>query len=56
MKVIFICSPKIGNVFNPHKSFPGRQLNAASQAKALKFKRRVSQKEEPFDSTESLFV
>ena len=22
-------SPKIGNVFNPHKSFPGRQLNAA---------------------------
>ena len=22
---------KIGNVFNPHKSFPGRQLNAASR-------------------------
>ena len=23
-------SPKIGNVFNPHKSLPGRKLNAAS--------------------------
>ena len=24
-------SPKIRNVFNPHKSFPGGQLNAASR-------------------------
>ena len=24
-------SQKISNVFNPHKSFPGRQLNVASR-------------------------
>ena len=45
---------KIGNVFNPHKSFPGRQLNTASH-KARKFKRPVSQNKEPF-WTENLFV
>ena len=41
-------SPKIGNVFNPHKSFPGRQLNAASrksleiQASSLAKRRTLS--------------
>ena len=41
-------SPKIRNVFNPHKSFPGRQLNAASrksleiQASSLAKRRTLS--------------
>ena len=41
-------SPKIGNVFNPHKSLPDRQPNAASR------KRPLSQNEEPF-GTKTLF-
>ena len=41
-------SPKIGNVFKPHKSFPGRQLNAVSrknleiQASSLAKRRTLS--------------
>ena len=29
--VKIVKSPKIGNVFNPHKCFPGRRLNDASR-------------------------
>ena len=40
---------------NPHKSFPGRQLNAPRHAKAWKFKRPLWQNEEPF-RTKNLFM
>ena len=38
---------KIGNAFNLHKSFSGRQLNAASR-KSLKIQASPSRNEEPF--------
>ena len=42
------------NVFNPHKSFPGRQLNGASR-KSLEIQASCIAKQNPF-WTENLFV
>ena len=58
--VLIAKSSKIGNVFNPHKSFPGRQLNAASR-KSLEIQASsppppLSQNEEPFSNQKFVYV
>ena len=48
-------NPKIGNVFNPHKSFLGCQLNAASH-KSLKIRTFSLAKQRPLSNQKFVYI